>query len=57
MTQMPKATQTELKRPKVFLRRQTDPIVRLAVKEYILYRGKRTEPVALANLQRVLANV
>ena len=57
MTQMPKATQTELKRPKVFLRRQTDPIVRLAVKEYILNRGKRTEKVALENLQRVLANV
>ena len=57
MMDMPKLTENSLKRPKVFLRRQTNPIVRLAVKEYILNRGKRTEKVALANLQRVLANV
>ena len=54
MTNMPKMTENGLKRPKVFLRRQTDPIVRLAVKEYILNRGKRSEPVALENLRRAL---
>ena len=57
MTDMPKLTENGLKRPKVFLRRQTNPIVRLAVKEYILNRGKRTEQIALENLQRALANV
>ena len=54
MMDMPKLTENSLKRPKVFLRRQTDPIVRLAVKEYILNRGKRTEPVALENLYKSL---
>ena len=54
MTDMPKLTENSLKRPKVFLRRQTDPIVRLAVKEYILNRGKRAEPVALENLYSAL---
>ena len=54
MDQMPKIDQFKPNRPKVFLRRQTDPIVRLAVKEYILNRGKRTESVALENLYRAL---
>ena len=54
MDQMTKIDQFKPNRPKVFLRRQTDPIVRLAVKEYILNRGRRSEPVALENLYRAL---
>jgi hypothetical protein len=35
-------------RPKVSLRRFTDPKTRLAIKEYILNRGTQAEAVSLA---------
>ena len=35
-------------RPKVSLRRFTDPKIRLAIKEYILNRGTQAEAVSLA---------
>jgi len=48
---MDKTTQ---KRPKVLLRRVTDPTARLAIKEYILNRKTEAEQVSLENLNRVL---
>jgi hypothetical protein len=42
------------KRPKVSLRRFTDPKTRLAIAEYILNRGTQAEVVSLENVYRVL---
>ena len=43
-------------KPLVSLRRFTDPVIRLAIREYILNRGKRpeNEMIALENVYRLL---
>jgi len=54
MERIDKATAFNPKKPKVSLRRFTDPWDRLAIKQYILNRHSESGPFALENVYRVL---